>query len=190
MENNQQSRDPRLQSRDPRLKIENNQQSEDPLWIPAQLKTSVPDSDMAAEYLGPEPVNIEKEFQNEEETSNQEIPNPDKIEEELEEEKNCINPLDYLQLCWKSDNSENSDEDSESEMGYVSPINLSSDDMNSDEDDSDSDVSSSEDSSSDDDSEEDESDAEQRHRNRVLDLILQWMQHIYQVKLEEETIML
>ena len=72
------------------LKMENSQQlvqSEDPLWIPEQLKTTVPDSDMAIEHRGPEPANIEKESQNEEETSNQEIPNPDKIEEELEEEK-------------------------------------------------------------------------------------------------------
>ena len=108
----------------------------------------------------------------------------------MEEEKNGINPLDYLELLWKSDISKNFDEECGSEMGYMSPPNLSSDEMNSDEDDSDSDVSSSEDNSSDDDSEEEESDAERRHRNRVLDLILQWMQHIYQVKLEEEIIML
>ena len=87
MENNQQSRDPILQSRDPRLKMENNQQSEDPLWIPEQLKTTVPDSDMAAEYLGPEPANIEKEFQNEEETSNQEIPNHDKLKNSWKKKK-------------------------------------------------------------------------------------------------------
>ena len=143
---------------------------------------------MAAEYLGPEPANIEKEFQNEEETSNQEIPNHDKIEKQLEEEKNGINPLDYLQLCWKSDNSENSDEDSESEMGYMSPINLSSDDMNIDT--SDSDESGSDEDNSDDDSNEDDSDGERQHSKRVLDLILAWMQHIYQEKLEEEIIVL
>ena len=66
--------------------MENSQQlvqSEDPLWIPEHIKTSVPDSDMAVEHRGPEPANIEKEFQNEEETSNQEIPNHVKIEEQL-----------------------------------------------------------------------------------------------------------
>ena len=84
-------------------------------------------------------------------------------------------------------------------MGYMSPINLSSGDMNndtsdnynmdSDEDDSDE-SDSDEDDSDEDDSNEDDSDGERKHSKRVLDLILAWMQHIYQEKLEEEIIML
>ena len=80
----------------------------------------------------------------------------------------------------------------------MSPINLSSDDMNNDTSDSynmnsdedDSDESDSDEDDSDDDSDEDDSDGERQHRKRVLDLILAWMQHIYQEKLEEEIIVL
>ena len=108
MEDNQPSRDPRLQSRDPTLKME----------------------------LGPEPLNIENELQNEE-PSNEEMPNP----------------FDYLELSWKDNISENSDDNCDS-VGYMSPPpNLSSDEMTSVEDDSNSDVST-EDNSSDDDSRE------------------------------------
>ena len=129
---------------------------------------------MAAECLGPEPLNIENEFQNEEEPSNEEMPNH----------------FDYLELSWKDNISENSDDNCDS-AGYMTPPpTASSDEMTTDKDDSDSDVSTEDNSSDDDSSEEEESDAEERHRNRVLDLILQWMQHIYLVKLEEEIIML
>ena len=95
-------------------------------------------------------------------------------------------------MSWKDEDniSENSD-DNYDVAGYVThPPTVSSDEMTTDEEDSESDVSTEDSSSDDDSSEEEESDAEERHRNRVLDLILQWMQHIYLVKLEKEIIML
>ena len=61
--------------------------------------------------------------------------------------------------------------------------------MDSDENDSDE-SDSNEDDSDEDDSNEDDSDGERQHRKRVLDIILAWMQHIYQEKLEEEIIVL
>ena len=114
------------------------------------------------------------------------------IQKKLEEEI-CIDPLDFLILSWNSENSENSSEDSENSSEYISseseiymsPVNLSSDDMDSDISDSydmDSDTSDSD--------EDDVVDDEEEHRKRVLDLMTAWMKHVYQGKLEEEILLI
>ena len=82
-------------------------ESSDPLWIPEDIETKVPETDMAFELRGPEPDNIEEQLQTAK-TSNMEKNIQEKLEEEI-----CIDPLDFLKLSWKSENSENSSENSE-----------------------------------------------------------------------------
>ena len=176
--NNQPSRD--LQSRDSTFKMEpSSQPSEDIIWIPAQ-----PSRD--------------PRLQSNEKMPNQSLEDPLWIpaqplrDPRLQSNEKMPDPFEYLESSWKDeDNISENSEDNCDAAGYVTPPpTVSSDEMTTDEEDTESDVSTEDSSSDDDSSEEEESDAEERYRNRVLDLILQWMQHIYLTKLEEEIIML
>ena len=140
---------------------------------------------MAFELREPEPDNIEEQLQTAE-TSNMEKNIQEKLEEEI-----CIDPLDFLSLSWNSENSENSSENSENSSEYISseseiymsPVNLSSDDM-------DSGTSDSYDMDSDTSNEDDVVVEEDENRNQILDAITDWMKTVYQQKLEEEIVII
>ena len=83
--------------------------SSDPLWISPNIEDNVSNTDVAQKHCGEEPPNMEEFFQTEEhiqEFFQSETSNMEKLEEI------DINPLDFLELTWSSEISENSYEHS------------------------------------------------------------------------------
>ena len=173
--------------------MENNQelleaiQTSDPLWISPDIESNVSKTDLAQEHCGPEPTNMEEFLQTEEhmqEFLQTETSNMEKLEEEI-----GIDPLNFLELTWNSENSENSSENSENssensensnnsydmdsdisdEEIYMSPVNLSADTESNDGSSSSSNMDS--DTSDEDDVVVEDDQEDERHRRQMVDTI-------------------